>query len=207
MENYFLFIIMSIMLILLPGPDTAIITRNTLSGGSPNGMKTLYGTICALIIHTLAAVAGLSAVIVKSAFLFSVFKYAGALYLIYLGIKSLWAIKHNTFENALSHTKFKNKSYFKQGFLTNILNPKVAVFFLTFLPQFVNKGSDPLMPFILMGATYALLTSAWFMLYLFLINQISTFMKKPGTTKVIEGMTGLVLIVFGIRLALEKTHE
>jgi threonine/homoserine/homoserine lactone efflux protein len=208
MENFYLFVIMSVMLIILPGPDTAIVTRNTLAGGSPKGLKTLSGTICALLIHTFAAVAGLSAIIVKSAFLFSVFKYAGAVYLVYLGIKSIMALKNNVISEEITEPgKYKNKSYFKQGFLTNILNPKVAVFFLTFLPQFVSTGSDPLIPFLLMGATYALLTTVWFMLYIFLINQISTFMKKPKTTKVIEALTGTVLIGFGIKLAFEKVQH
>jgi RhtB (resistance to homoserine/threonine) family protein len=208
MENFYLFIIMSVMLIILPGPDTAIVTKNTLAGGSANGMKTLSGTICALLIHTLAAVAGLSAIIVKSAFLFSIFKYAGAAYLVYLGIKSILALKNQAISEEHPQTnKYKNKSYFKQGFLTNILNPKVAVFFLTFLPQFVSTGSDTLIPFLLMGATYAVLTSVWFMLYIFLINQISTFMKKPRTTKVIEALTGTILIGFGIKLAFENVHH
>jgi threonine/homoserine/homoserine lactone efflux protein len=208
MENFYLFIIMSIMLIILPGPDTAIVTKNTLAGGSARGIKTVTGTISALLIHTLAAVAGLSAIIVKSAFLFSILKYAGAIYLVYLGIKSIMALKNNALSEEITEPgKYKNKSYFKQGFLTNILNPKVAVFFLTFLPQFVSTGSDPLIPFLLMGATYALLTTVWFMLYILLINQISTFMKKPRTTKVIEALTGTVLIAFGIKLAFEKVQH
>lgn len=208
MENFYLFIFMSIMLIILPGPDTAIVTRNTLSGGSKTGTQTLLGTICALLIHTLAAVAGLSAIIVKSAVLFSFFKYAGALYLVYLGIKSIMSLRQNSLPHDLSQeNKYKNKSYFKQGFLTNILNPKVAVFFLTFLPQFVTTGSEPLIPFLLMGLTYAVLTAVWFLLYIFLINQISTFMKKPNTTKVIEALTGTILIGFGIKLAFEKVQH
>ncbi|EDL62778.1 LysE family translocator [Bacillus sp. SG-1] len=208
MENFYLFVIMSAMLILLPGPDTAIVTKNTLAGGSTKGIQTLLGTICALLIHTLAAVAGLSAIIVKSAVLFSFFKYAGALYLVYLGVKSILSLRKSSLTEELSQdNKYKNKSYFKQGFLTNILNPKVAVFFLTFLPQFVNTGSEPLVPFLLMGITYAVLTAGWFLLYIFLINQISTFMKKPNTTKVIEALTGTVLIGFGIKLAFEKVQH
>ena len=208
MENFYLFVIMSAMLILLPGPDTAIVTKNTLAGGSTKGIHTLLGTTCALLIHTLAAVAGLSAIIVKSAVLFSFFKYAGALYLVYLGVKSILSLRKSSLTEELSQdNKYKNKSYFKQGFLTNILNPKVAVFFLTFLPQFVNTGSDPLAPFLLMGITYAVLTAVWFLLYIFLIDQISTFMKKPNTTKVLEALTGTVLIGFGIKLAFEKVQH
>lgn len=199
---------MCILLIILPGPDTAIATKNTLTVGRTGGFKTILGTCCALLIHTFAAVVGLSAIIVKSAFLFSVFKYVGAVYLVYLGIKTLWALKKNkiTVSDIPAESKYEGKSCFKQGFLTNLLNPKVAVFFLTFLPQFVETGSQSFLPFLIMGITYMLLTAIWFVFYIYLLDQIRTFMKKPRTQNVIEGITGTVLIGFGIKLALEKAH-
>jgi RhtB (resistance to homoserine/threonine) family protein len=209
MENFYLFLIMCIFLIILPGPDTAIATKNTLTVGRTGGFKTIFGTCCALLIHTLAAVVGLSAIIVKSALLFSIFKYVGALYLIYLGIKTLWALKNRkaaTTSEMTFESKYENKSCFKQGFLTNILNPKVAIFFLTFLPQFVESGSNTFIPFLIMGITYSVLTAVWFLFYIYLLNQISTFMKKPRTQTFIEGITGTILIGFGVKLALEKSH-
>jgi RhtB (resistance to homoserine/threonine) family protein len=207
MENFFLFVVMSVLLIILPGPDTAIATKNTLSAGRIGGFKTVLGTFCAILIHTIAAVVGLSAIIVKSAFLFSVFKYVGAVYLVYLGVKTIWALRNKKEEipmNSNVANKFKNQSHFKQGFLTNMLNPKVAVFFLTFLPQFVDPGTNTIGPFLLMGVTYAILTAIWFVLYIYLVDQISAFMKRPRTTTVIESITGIVLIGFGVKLALEK---
>lgn len=161
MENYFLFVLMCIFLIILPGPDTAIVTKNTLLARRIGGLKTSFGIICALLFHTFAAVFGLSAIIVKSAILFSVIKYAGALYLIYLGMKILWSLikKDKATMNEL-HTKsqIENKSCFKQGFLTDLLNPKVAIFFLSFFPQFVESGSDTFYPFLLMGLTFTFLS-------------------------------------------------
>jgi RhtB (resistance to homoserine/threonine) family protein len=199
---------MCILLILLPGPDTAIATKNTLTVGRTGGFRTMFGTCCALLIHTLAAVVGLSAIIVKSAFLFSIFKYFGAVYLVFLGIKTLWALRQNkTAPTEMSaESKYGNKSCFKQGFLTNLLNPKVAVFFLTFLPQFVSSGSPSFIPFLIMGITYTLLTAVWFLFYIYLLNQIRTFMKKPRTQMWMEGITGTILIGFGVKLALEKAH-
>ena len=210
MENFHLFVIMCIFLILLPGPDTAIATKNTVTVGKIGGLKTALGTCCALLIHTSAAVLGLSTIIVKSALLFSIFKYVGAVYLIYLGVKTLWSLKKK--EEAATvevNTKkqLENTSCFKQGFITNILNPKVAVFFLTFLPQFVESGSNTFIPFLIMGITYTVLTAVWCLLYISLINQISAFMKKPKTQNIIEGITGTILIGFGIKLALEKAHN
>jgi RhtB (resistance to homoserine/threonine) family protein len=210
MENFYLFVLMCIFLIILPGPDTAIVTKNTVTVGKIGGFKTALGTCCALLIHTSAAVLGLSAIVVKSAYLFSVFKYVGAVYLVYLGVKTLWSLKKKKEAASIeidTKSKFTNKSCFKQGFLTNILNPKVAVFFLTFLPQFVDAGSDTFIPFLIMGITYTVLTAVWFLLYVNLINQISAFMKKPKAHNIIEGITGTILIGFGIKLALEKTHH
>ncbi|MCU4968304.1 LysE family translocator [Bacillus toyonensis] len=208
-ENYLLFIIMSICLIILPGPDTAMATKNTLVAGKMGGVKTVFGTCVALLIHTLAAVIGLSALIVKSALLFSIFKYVGALYLIYIGIKSLLAVKNkegvNTNDVSINNDK-EHTSCFRQGFLTNLLNPKIAVFFLTFLPQFLNPSHNTFIQLLVMGLTYLVLTIIWFAFYIFLIDKISAFMKKPKTQRYIQGLTGIVLIGFGIKLALEKNN-
>jgi RhtB (resistance to homoserine/threonine) family protein len=199
-----------VLLIILPGPDTAIVTKNTISVGKIGGLKTALGTCCALFIHTSAATLGLSAIIMKSALLFSVFKYVGAVYLTYMGVKALWSLKKKD-ETASVEMNIKSQlkftSCFKQGFLTDFLNPKVAVFFLTFLPQFVVAGSNTFFPFLVMGITYTVMTAIWFLLYVYLINHISAFMKRPKTKNIIEGITGTVLIGFGIKLALEKVHN
>ncbi|MEC2644801.1 LysE family translocator [Bacillus thuringiensis] len=208
-ENYLLFIIMSICLIILPGPDTAMATKNTLIAGKVGGVKTVFGTCIALLIHTLAAVIGLSALIVKSALLFSIFKYVGALYLIYIGIKALLAVrnKEGVDTNDISlNNENKHTSCFRQGFLTNLLNPKIAVFFLTFLPQFLNPNHNTFIQLLVMGLTYLVLTAFWFAFYIFLTDKISAFMKKPKTQRYIQGLTGIVLIGFGVKLAFEKSN-
>ncbi|MCC6082339.1 MULTISPECIES: LysE family translocator [Bacillus cereus group] len=208
-ENYLLFIIMSICLIILPGPDTAMATKNTLVAGKVGGVETVFGTCIALLIHTLAAIIGLSALIVKSALLFSIFKYVGALYLIYIGIKALLAVRNkegiDTNDISLNNEN-KHTSCFRQGFLTNLLNPKIAVFFLTFLPQFLNPNHNTFIQLLVMGLTYLVLTAIWFAFYILLIDKISAFMKKPKTQRYIQGLTGIVLIGFGVKLAFEKSN-
>lgn len=207
MHQYWLFVTMCILLILLPGPDTAIATKNTLTIGKKGGLKTIFGTCCALLIHTFAAVVGLSAIIAKSAFIFSIFKYVGGAYLIYLGIKSFISMRKQKEESLIAHEEYMesdDQACFKQGFLTNLLNPKVAVFFLTFLPQFVDSTNQSFLPFVWMGLTYVALTAMWFVFYILLLNAIRSFMMKPQTQLAIEGVTGTVLVGFGIRLALEK---
>lgn len=207
MHQYWLFVTMCILLILLPGPDTAIATKNTLIIGKKGGLKTVFGTCSALLIHTFAAVVGLSAIIAKSAFIFSIFKYVGGAYLLYLGIKSFMSMRKQKEESLTVHkedSEGDDHACFKQGFLTNLLNPKVAVFFLTFLPQFVDSSNQSFIPFVWMGLTYVILTAIWFLIYIPLLNAIRSFMMKPQTQMAIEGVTGTVLVGFGIKLALEK---
>jgi len=203
---------MCILLIILPGPDTAIATKNTLTVSRKGGLQTILGSCCGLLIHTCAAVIGLSAIIVKSAYIFAVLKYVGAVYLCYLGIKTLWTLRTIRTQSPVVDDvgsieyKYSHQSCFKQGFLTNVTNPKVAVFFLTFLPQFVDGNSGTFFPFLIMGLIYTALTMLWFIFYVYLLDRISAFMKKPSTKAVIEGLTGAILIAFGIKLALEKAH-
>ena len=204
MENYFIYITMCILLIILPGPDTAIVTKNTLTIHKNAGFKTMLGTLCALMIHTTAAVVGLSAILVKSAWLFTIIKYIGAVYLVYLGIRTLIAMTKRKAMTVDAIPDQHRSSTFLQGFLTNLLNPKVAVFFLTFLPQFVTSNENPLVPFFILGTTYTVLTAIWFILYILLLHQVRKFMNQPSTQKVMEAVTGSILIVFGIKLAFEK---
>lgn len=204
MENYLLYIFLCVMLIILPGPDTAIVTKNTLTVGRAAGMKTMAGTLCALMMHTTMAIVGLSAILVKSALLFSIIKYIGAIYLVYLGIRTLLAMRKQKAETVDAIPDQKASSSFLQGFFTNLLNPKVAVFFLTFLPQFVVIESSPFIPFLLLGITYTVLTAIWFVFYVSLLHRVRQFMNKPSTQKVMEGLTGIVLVGFGIKLAFEK---
>ncbi|WP_342580468.1 LysE family translocator [Ureibacillus sp. FSL W7-1570] len=206
MENFFLFVLMCIFLIILPGPDTAVVTKNTLINQRIGGLKTSLGIICALLCHTFAAVLGLSAIIVKSALLFSIIKYAGAVYLIYLGAKILWSLVKKDGTNIPVDIKRpdENKSCFKQGFFTDLLNPKVALFFLSFFPQFVERGNDTFLPFLIMGLTFTVLSALWLVIFVYFINVVNDLMRKPRAKHVIEGITGTIIIGFGIKLALEK---
>ncbi|MER2127913.1 LysE family translocator [Solibacillus sp.] len=200
-----LFIIACVLLIMLPGPDTAIVTKNTVVGGRKGGMQTMLGSCVGLSIHTIAAVAGLSAIIVKSALAFTVLKYVGAAYLCYLGVRTLMNMRAKKTEvNEEVLVEAKGSSYFKQGFITNITNPKVAVFFLTFLPQFLAPGADAFWSFLVMGIIYTVLTFVWFFFYVVLLDKVRNFMKRPSTQASIEAITGVVLIGFGIKLAFEK---
>ncbi|MBT2691190.1 LysE family translocator [Bacillus sp. ISL-47] len=204
MENFLLFLFMSFLLVILPGPDTGILIQNTISSGKKSGIKTMFGSVAGLLIHTMAVVFGLSALIVKSAYIFSIIKYAGAMYLIYLGIVSLRSLssKQVSSEGVKKHRK--NKSHFLQGFFTCVSNPKVAVFFLTFFPQFISPDGNHFVQFMTMGLTYSIITIVWFFFYVYLIDTFRNWLKKPAVHNGLQGVSGVVLMGFGIKLALEK---
>ncbi len=208
MTDLLSFIVLSFLLVILPGPDYVILTNNTLKNGMASGLKTVLGTCSALAIHTFIAIIGLSAIIVNSAYLFTVFKYIGAAYLIYLGAMSLLSLRNNKGSMTKTSTKRETKaSSFRLGFFTNLFNPKVAVFFLTFLPQFVDNSQNTFIPFTILGMIYILLTFLYFLVYILFINKINQFMQKESTQKAIQGISGVVLMAFGIKLALEKAHH
>lgn len=204
MENVLLFLLMSFLLVILPGPDTGILIQNTISSGKKSGIKTMFGSVAGLLVHTIAVVLGLSALIVKSAYIFTFIKYAGALYLIYLGIVSLVSLRNNQAFTDSGRKLRKNKSHFLQGFFTCVSNPKVAVFFLTFFPQFLSPDGNHFLQFTAMGLIYTLITIIWFFFYVYLIDIFRTWLKKPAVNNAIQGISGVVLMGFGIKLALEK---
>lgn len=197
------FLGMSLLLILVPGPDSGLVIQNSIAYGKKSGMKTVLGSVSGLLIHTAAAVLGLSALLVKSAWLFTVLKWVGAAYLIYIGLMSLRTVLRKEEHAAVTKAK-KQKSFFVQGFITCASNPKVAVFFLTFLPQFVSDNMNHTLQFTLMGLMYGVMTIAVFTAYVLLIEAFSRWLKKPAVQKALQGTTGAVLVTFGIRLALER---
>lgn len=206
MINVITFIIMSFFLVILPGPDSVILTRNTLKEGSKGGLQTILGICLALLVHTFIAIVGLSAIIASSATLFSIFKFVGAAYLIYLGIMAFLSMRKDKLNKSTltKDPKVTNEDPFQQGFLTDLLNPKVAVFFLTFLPQFVDPNINSFFPLLVLGLIYTGLTFLYSLLFILLIDQISGFMQKHSTQKIIQGVSGAVLVGFGLKLAFEK---
>ena len=199
------FLLMSFLLIILPGPDSSLVIQNSIMYGQKAGFKTVMGSVSGLLIHTSAAVLGLSALLMQSATLFTILKYIGAAYLIYIGFSALRTLKNHPTEEEIV-VKGKEKSFFLQGFITCASNPKVAVFFLTFLPQFVQPNYNHMLQFAVMGIIYAVMTIIWFLLYVYLIDVFSKWLKRPTVQKSIQGCTGIVLLLFGLRLALEKTN-
>ena len=182
-----------------PGVDFALVTKRTLSTGKSDGIKTAVGITSGVLVHTAAAAFGLSILLMQSALAFEIVKYLGAFYLIYLGVSSFLQKNH------LDQTKQEkvpsvSHSAFKQGFISNTLNPKVAIFFLTFLPQFIDPHFNASLQFMILGIGYALLSIVWFITMVFFLEYIRKWMTSPTSQKMIERITGFVLIGFGTKL-------
>ncbi|MDQ0268818.1 LysE family translocator [Cytobacillus purgationiresistens] len=206
MHEFFTFLVLSLFVVMSPGIDTALITKRTISGGRKDGYKMALGITTGSLVHTFAAALGLSAILMQSAVAFEIIKYVGAIYLIYLGLSSFITIKKK--KDVESHegnvAAAMQKSAFKQGLLSNVLNPKVAMFFLTFLPQFISPGENAALQLMFMGVIYTVLSITWFFVYVFSINYVREWLMSQKVQKFMDRATGLVLIGFGLKLALDK---
>ncbi|WP_171016831.1 LysE family translocator [Pseudalkalibacillus caeni] len=206
MESYWLYVLVAVTLILTPGADTVLVTRNTLALGSKSGRTTALGTATGIFVHTCAVIIGISAILAASSVIYETIKWIGAAYLVYLGVKSF--ITGFTAQKEIAVTKksqvVSTKSCYLQGVLTNVLNPKITVFFLTFLPQFVTPGDQTVQQFLLLGMTYIVLLVIWLFLYVFLLDLFKVWFEKPSTGRFFDFMTGSVMILLGLKLALEK---
>jgi threonine/homoserine/homoserine lactone efflux protein len=202
-QNLYLFFIASLLLNLTPGNDMLYVASRSVSQGINAGIASAAGIFIGCFVHIIAAVLGLSLIISKSAYLFQLIKFAGAGYLIYLGIKALLSkpIVNTTDQKPIKANYWK---LFKQGIITNALNPKVAIFFLSFLPQFIDPAS-PFFKFQLftLGVWFDLQGTAVLIVAACLLGKTKDFFKKnPKVWMIQEKITGIILIGLGIKIAL-----
>ncbi|MBS1529665.1 MAG: LysE family translocator [Bacteroidetes bacterium] len=203
LQHVYLFFIASLMLNLTPGNDMLYVASRSISQGPKAGIVSALGIFCGCFVHIFAAVFGLSLVIARSAWLFSLIKFAGAGYLIYLGIRSLIS-KPNTDKVEGNTVKLDPWKLFKQGVVTNALNPKVAIFFLSFLPQFVDPTSpDIKIDLITLGLWFAVQGTLVLMIVAVILGKSRNFFKdNPRVWLLQEKITGFLLIGLGIKVAL-----
>lgn len=210
MSTFLAFLSLSIVIIVTPGPDTAITIRNTLFGGRAGGIMTAFGIASGQTIWALATSAGIVALLVASEPMFLAVKYAGAAYLIYLGIMALreavWpsGTVHTVMSAAKPGRRLTLIAAFRQGVISDLGNPKMAVFFASLLPQFVPTGEASFSAFLFLGVVFAMMTFVWLSLYAALIAKVGDFLRRPGIRRMIEAATGTVLIGLGLRVAAEQ---
>ncbi|MET7969390.1 LysE family translocator [Micromonospora sp. NPDC005305] len=200
------FAIAALVLIMLPGPDQALITRNALVGGRSGGVLTVVGGVLGLSVHAGAAALGLSALLLASATAFTILKIVGAVYLLWLAAQMLWSSVTRSPGPSVAEpagvAPVRRLAYLRQGVLSNALNPKVALFFVTFLPQFLSADSgSPRAEALLLSAVFATLYLAWFGLYVSAVERLGRWLRRPRVKARIEQVTGLVLATVAVRLA------
>ena len=202
-QNLYLFFVASLLLNLTPGNDMLYVASRSVSQGIRAGVVSSLGIFVGCFVHIFAAVLGLSIIIAKSAALFQLIKYAGAAYLIYLGIKSLVS-KPNTDAATVQPVKANYWKLFKQGILTNALNPKVAIFFLSFLPQFIYPASPYFkVQLFTLGLWFAVQGTLVLIIVACILGKTKDFFKQnPRVWLIQEKITGLILVALGIKIAL-----
>jgi threonine/homoserine/homoserine lactone efflux protein len=198
------FALAALLLIMVPGPDQALITRNALVGGRTGGVLTALGGVLGVSVHATAAAAGLSALLMASATAFSALKVAGTVYLLWLGIQMLRSARGpDASEDAAGPSvPAGGFVYLRQGFLSNALNPKVALFFVTFLPQFLPEHTtSPRADALLLSAIFAGLYVAWFGLYVGAVERLGRWLRRPRVRARIEHITATFVFGVAARLA------
>lgn len=191
---------------LTPGMDTMYILGRSISQGRKAGVLSALGIATGALVHSVFAGLGISLILAKSALAFGFVKYAGAGYLIFLGIKMLLSKPDNNFELHNEVKKVNYKKIYISGIFTNVLNPKVALFFLAFLPQFIDQNyvQSPL-PFIILGLTFVFTGTTWCLILALFASKLSSKIgRNYKVKKWLDKTTGGIFIVLGIKLALTK---
>jgi RhtB (resistance to homoserine/threonine) family protein len=200
------------LLVITPGPDMALITRNALTRGRQGALATALGIESGLLVWTAASVLGITAVIRASETAFTVLRFAGAAYLVYLGVTGLLALRaargqagKEKEEDAPSGPRGLPAagSPFRQGLLSNIFNPKIVLFFTSLIPQFVTPEGSFVAQTALLAGIFMVMGLLWLVTYAWFASAASAFLRRPRVNKVITATTGCVLIGFGAALALE----
>jgi RhtB (resistance to homoserine/threonine) family protein len=198
------------VVIVTPGQDTALTIRNTLLGGRRGGVATAVGVAAGQAVWALATSAGLAVILETSHPAFLVVRIAGAAYLVYLGGRALSDAVRLRRRTPGSEARFELESRMaprralRQGLISNLGNPKMVVFFTSLLPQFVTRGHPTFSPLLLLGLVFALMTLIWLTVYAFAVAKARALLLRSRVRRVIEAVTGAVLVAFGVRLASES---
>ncbi|MET8372047.1 LysE family translocator [Micromonospora profundi] len=221
------FVAASLLIIIVPGVDFALVTRQTVRYGRQAGFVVLAGLVVAALVHASLATAGLSALLLSSPVLYTVLRIAGALYLVYLGGTILWATRPRrvapaeqpvtvgagsggngtgttVVEPSVDEEPHVARRSFIMGITSQLLNIKVVIFYVSFVPQFVKPGDGAAARTAVLAATFIGLAVLWWACYILLIDRLHPWLTRPSVLKVIERLTGVILIILAIRIAVSS---
>jgi RhtB (resistance to homoserine/threonine) family protein len=203
-STYLGFAGMMAFLAMMPGPDTMVVLKNALTGGARGGGWACAGISVANFLQGTAAALGLGAVITRYRPLFETVKWLGAAYLVFLGIQALRGAWRGNYEalDDVRRARASRSRRFREGFLSNITNPKVIVLYLSVLPQFLTPAST-LGDSLLLAYTVAALGVVWQVLLLLFVHRVRGWLRRRRVRRVMDGATGTALLGFGAALALE----
>ncbi len=201
-HGFGLFLVAGILLNLMPGQDTMFVIGQSLTGGFRSGIAAALGIALGTVFHTVAAALGLSAILATSPLAFSIVKFLGAAYLVLLGLKLMLARSARDGAAPLA-VPATPRAVFRQGVLTNVLNPKVALFFLAFLPQFIDPaGGTRILAFLALGATFIMTGLLWCLVLATAAARLQSFFRRnPNFRSVVDRVVGSLFVALGARLA------
>lgn len=196
------FLAASILVTVIPGADMALITRQVLVGGQSLARRTIAGNLTGILVHGVALAAGLSALVVASATAYTAVKLAGAAYLVWLGVQAIRSARRPAPE--VDASRAAPRHAFLAGLVSTVLNPKPALFFLTFLPQFVDPGRAVLPQTLTLAAIHVVVGLVWLTTYAYLVGRARAALTAPRVKAWLERSTGALLIALGLRVAVER---
>jgi threonine/homoserine/homoserine lactone efflux protein len=197
------FLLVSLLVTVVPGADMALVTRQVLVGGPRLAQRTIAGNLTGLLVHGIALAAGLSALLVASATAYTTVKLLGAAYLVWLGVQAIRASLKPADLDLATAVAAPRRAYLA-GLLSTVLNPKPALFFLTFLPQFVDRDRDVLPQIFTLAAIHVVVGLVWLTAYAHLVHRARIVLTAPRVKAWLERSTGAVLIALGVRVAVER---
>lgn len=202
------FLLTGILLNITPGNDTLFILSRSIAQGRKAGIVSALGIATGSIVHTLLAAFGLSIIIAESILLFNIIKYAGAAYIIYIGLKMITGNSQLNTAATLSNPSANYLKIYRDGIVTNVLNPKVALFFIAFLPQFIDPAlKHTLLPFLALGLTFITTGTIWcLLLAVFAATFFNRLKENKKISVYINKLCGITLIALGIKVALTERN-
>jgi len=211
-QQFWTFLIAITLLTMSPGVDTIVVIRNTLRGGVWDGFVTSVAICLGLFVHAIISAGGISLILLQSAALFTALKLVGALYLIWLGIKSFRSAFRGNAGVILDRTivsteKASDPDYwrsFREGFLSNVLNPKTIVFYMAFLPQFIQPEEPAMLKSLFLAGVHFGIANIWQLVLILMVGKAAHWLSKGSVMRVIDGLIGSVMVAFGLRLALDR---
>ena len=207
LEQLLPFLVGSILVTVVPGADMALVTRQVLVGGTSLAQRTIFGNLTGLVVHAVALAAGLSALLAASAEAYTVVKLAGAAYLVFLGIQALRSARRPDpadGEGVPRRSVPSRRTAYVQGLVSTVLNPKPALLFLTYLPQFVDERRAVLPQIAFLAGVHILVGLIWMTLYAHLVHRAHRTLTRGDARRWLESATGVVLIALGLRVAVEQ---